>query len=620
MHDAHFSFIPLLVVVALAFLVPVLLSPIKRFGIPVVVGEIVAGIIFGRSGFDVIKTGIVLQVLSVFGFAYLMFLSGLEINFSEAAAGRRGLGRRRLVRNPFFVGGTMFVLSAALSLLAGFELTRQGLVGDPWIMALILTTTSLGVVAPVLKERGLTANEYGQTILVSALLADFVTILLISAYVLYIGHGANSRVLLVLVLFAVFVAVYRIGARFKRHAPARRIMQALSTATAQIRVRAAFAVALVFMALSESLGIANILGAFLAGVIISLLSGGGGASMLREKLDAIGYGFFIPIFFIMVGVKFDLAALLGSRTTLLLVPILIGLAYAVKFASVLVMGIGYRWRETFAAGALLSARLSFIVAVATIGLEMGVISEAVNSAIILVSVVTCTLSPILFSLMLPRKHRAGDQVFIVGARPEAESLAQRLKSHDLDVALVKDLKLPGAAEGAGEDSRANLLERMREAGMADAAAVVVMAEDGADNLNIARLAREVFATRDVIAWVGNPADNSRFREAGVRIVNPQYSTLLMLEGLVINPAALSVGADPGEDQDVQVVKLQNQLLVGRQIKQFGLPASVRVLRIERGDASLVPEMTTVLQANDTLTLSGEKSELDACARLFARRW
>ncbi|MGH8224522.1 MAG: cation:proton antiporter, partial [Gammaproteobacteria bacterium] len=277
MHEANFSFVPLLIVVALAFAVPVLLSPIKRYGIPVVVGEIVAGIIFGHSGFNLIQTDVVLQVLSVFGFAYLMFLSGLEINFSEAGAVRRGLGRQRLVRNPFFVGAAMFVVSAALSLAAGFELTRQGLTKDPWIMAMILTTTSLGVVAPVLKERGLTAHRFGQSILMSALLADFVTILLISAYVLYLGHNANARVLLVLVLFAVFVVVYRIGTRFQRHAPARRIMQALSTATAQIRVRGAFAVTLVFMALAESLGIVNILGAFLAGVIISLLSGSGGS-------------------------------------------------------------------------------------------------------------------------------------------------------------------------------------------------------------------------------------------------------------------------------------------------------------------------------------------------------
>lgn len=618
MHGTHFSFIPLLIVVALAFIVPVLLAPIKRYGIPVVVGEIFAGIVFGRSGFDFIHTDVVLQVFSVFGFAYLMFLSGLEINFSDATGSSRGLGQRRLVRNPFFVGGSMFAASAALSLLAGFVLTHYGLAEDPWIMAMILTTTSLGVVAPVLKERGLMANALGQSILVSALLADFVTILLISAYVLFLGDGANTRVLLVLILFAVFVVVYRIGARFQRHASARRIMQVLSTATAQIRVRAAFAVVLIFMGLSESLGIQNILGAFLAGVIISLLSGSGG-SMLREKLDAIGYGFFIPIFFIMVGANFDLAALLSSRTSLLLAPILIGLAYAVKFASVLVMLPGYRWRETFAAGAILSARLSFIVAVAEIGLQMGVISEAVNSDIILVAVVTCTFSPILFSLILPRKHRAGDRVFVVGTRPEAESLAKRLKGHDMDVALINDPKVAGVREETGDETRASLLERLRGAGIADAGTVVAMAEDGAINLNIARLAREVFATRDVIAWVGNPADNARYREVGVRIVNPQYSTLLMLEGLVINPAALSVGSDPAVNQEVQVVKLQNLLLAGQQVRHIGLPAGVQVLRIERGDAMLVPEQVTVLQTNDTLTLSGEKNEVDTFARLFARR-
>ena len=619
MHGAQFSFIPLLIVVALAFLVPLLLTPIKRYGIPVVVGEIVAGIVFGRSGFDLIKPDVVLQVLAVFGFAYLMFLSGLEINFSETAGARKGLGRQRLARNPFFVGGAMFAVSAALSILSGFVLVRAGLAGDPWIMAMILTTTSLGVVAPVLKERGLTANAFGQTILVSALLADFMTILLISAYVLFVGAGANVRVLFVLVLFAAFMAIYRIGTRFQRHAPARRIMQALSTATAQIRVRGAFALVLIFMALSETLGIANILGAFLAGIIISLLSGAG-AGMLREKLDAIGYGFFVPIFFIMVGVRFDLAALLASRSSLLLVPVLIVLAYAVKFFAVIVMRPGYRWREALAAGALLSARLSFIVAVAEIGLELGVISKALNSDIILVAVVTCTLSPILFSQILPRKHRVGDRVFVIGTRAEAKSLAERLQTHDMNVTLINDPKVAGAREEAVEETRASLLERLRGAGIADARTVVAMAEDGAINLNIARLAREVFATRDVIAWVGNPADNARFREAGIRIVNPQYSTLLMLEGLVINPAALSVGADPGEDQEVQVVKLQNQFLAGRQVRHLGLPGSVRILRIERGDATLMPEQTTVLQVNDTLTLSGEKSEADAFSRLFARRW
>lgn len=618
MHQAQFSFVPLLIVIALAFAVPVALSPIKRYGIPVVVGEILAGILFGHSGLGLIQTDPVLQVLSVFGFAYLMFLSGLEINFAEAASGRRGLAHRRLVRNPFFVGTSMFVISAGLSYLAGLELTRHGLARDPWIMAMILTTSSLGVVAPVLKERGLTTVKFGQSILIGALLADFITILLVSAYVIYLHHGANPRVLLVLVLLAVFMAAYRMGTRFQRYPPVRRIMRALSTATAQIRVRAALFITLIFMALSESLGIANVLGAFLAGVTISLLSGRG-VSLLREKLDAIGYGFLIPIFFIMVGARFDLSALSDAPRSLILVPVLIGLAYGVKFASVLVMRLGYSWRETFAAGALLNARLSFIVAVATIGVELGVIPPAVNSAIILVAVVTSTLSPILFSQILPRKHRVGSRVFVIGSRPEAETLAQRLQEqHDLDVLLVRDPGTSGTPSSS-EQSRAGLLERLREAGMGDAGTVVAMAEESPVNFDIVRLARNVFATRDIIAWVGNPADSQRYREAGVRIVTPQYSTLLMLEGMVTNPSALSVGADPGENQEVQVVKLRNPLLAGRAIRETGLWPEVQVIRIDRGDATLVPETATVVQVNDALTLSGAKADVDAAARLLARR-
>lgn len=618
MHAAQLSFIPLLIVSALAFLVPLVLAPVKRFGIPVVVGEIIAGIVFGQSGLNWIHDDTVLQVLSVFGFAYLMFLSGLEINFSEARTTRAAAARSQLTTNPFVVGAVMFTLSAGLSLAIGLTMVRFGVAHDPWIMAMVLTTTSLGVVAPVLKERSLTTSNFGQAILVSALLADFLTILFISAYVLLLGDGANTRVLLVLVLFAAFIGAWRIGTRFREHAPARRVMQALSTATAQIRIRGAFAIILVFMGLSDSLGVANILGAFLAGVIISLLSRNSG-SMLREKLDAIGYGFLIPIFFIMVGVKFDLSALLASRSTLLMVPILIIAAYVVKLLPALIMRFGFNWRETLASGLLLSARLSFIVAVAQIGMEMGVISEAVDAAIILVAIVTCTVSPIAFSRMLPRKHQVGDKVFIIGSRPEAEGLVERLAGHDIQAVRIAGTEPDDRDRHTPEENRAMLLERLRAAGVTEAGTIVVMSQNATQTIKIARLARDVFNTRNVIAWVEHPADNAQLRDTGVRIVNPQYSTLLMLEGLVINPAALSGSSDPDAQQEVRVVKLQNPSLVGHAIRDLGLPDSVRILRVDRGNNALVPELSTEIQANDTLTLSGEKTEVDLCARLFARR-
>ena len=618
MHHADLSFIPLLIVAALAFLVPLVLAPVKRFGIPVVVGEIIAGIVFGQSGLDWIHDDKVLQVLSVLGFAYLMFLSGLEINFNEARTTRAAAARSRLATNPFFVGSVMFALSAVLSLAAGFAMVHFSVAHDPWIMTMVLTTTSLGVVAPVLKERGLTTSHFGQAILVSALLADFLTILFISAYVLLIGDGANVRVLLVLVLFAAFIGVWRLGTHFKSHAPARRMMQALSTATAQIRVRGAFAVILIFMGLSDSLGVANILGAFLAGVIISLLSSNS-SSMLREKLDAIGFGFLIPVFFIMVGVKFDLAALMASEGTLLMVPILILAAYAVKLLPTLVLRFGFNWRETMASGVLLSARLSFIVAVAQIGLEMGVINEAIDAAIILVAVVTCTVSPVVFSRILPRKHQVGDKVFVIGSRPEVESLMERLKGHDLEPVRIAGTEPEDRDRHTPEENRARLLERLREAGLTEAGTVVVMSQNAAQTIKIARLARDVFNTRNVIAWVGNPADNAQLRDSGVRIVNPQYSTVLMLEGLVINPAALPAGFGSDDTQEVRVVKLQNPSLASQTIRELALPSSIRILRIDRGGNALVPELGTEVQANDTLTLSGDKAEVDLISRQFARR-
>lgn len=138
----------------------------------------------------------------------------------------------------------------------------------------------------MLKERGLIEVAYGQALLVAALIADFATILLVSGYAM-LRVGATVDLLLILVLLVVFAAVWRLAERARSNPPARRLMHALSSATSQIRVRGSMALALIFIALAESLGIENILGAFLAGSIVSLLSGSE-SSVLREKLDAIG--------------------------------------------------------------------------------------------------------------------------------------------------------------------------------------------------------------------------------------------------------------------------------------------------------------------------------------------
>ncbi len=619
------SFIPLLVVIGLAFLVPLMLSRVKGLVIPIVVGEIIAGMVIGKSGLRLVEDNFLLEVLAILGFAYLMFLSGLEIDFSEVS-GRETAGRlsgfQRWFSNPFVIGGTLFALTLTGSTAASFYLRSRGLIDDPWIMALILSTTSLGVVVPVLKERGLSSESLGQFILVSSLIADFASILLISVYVLLRSQGLTLDILLVLVLFIAFVAAYRMAYHLRRHLPAERIFEELSSATSQIRLRGSFALALVFIALAESLGIENILGAFLAGVIVSLLSEGEG-TILRQKLDAVGYGFFIPIFFIMVGVGFDLPALLSSRSALLLVPILLGIAYAVKFVPALIYRTRYSWRETLAAGALLSSRLSLIIAAAAIGLQLGAISEAVNSAIILVAIITCTLSPIIFNRLVPEQSRGRDRVLVVGSRKSAALLTRRLREHDLNALLIcgdEDQHRQALALGIPSicHSCDTLSSALREAKIDQAKAVVAMEENDEDNLRICRMARQVYRVENVVSWVRDPAQNIRFRSLGVRVVNPAYSTVLIMESMVLSPDAFSMTLDVDELREVREVKLQNRDLIGRRLSELNLPGDVIVLMIERGGDILIPDRETALRANDTLTLVGADGDLDIAVRLFAR--
>jgi Kef-type K+ transport system membrane component KefB len=159
-----------------------------------------------------------------------------------------------------------------------------------------------------------------------------------------------------------------------------------------------------FVVLSQWVGAEIILGAFLAGAAISLISHQESRT-LESKLSAIGFGFLIPIFFIHTGASFDLEKITDTPRGLMLVPILIVSAYAVKMLPALLYARVYDLRAALAAGVLLSSRLSLIIAAAAIGVRVGAVSEAVATAVILVAVFTCTLSPTLFGKL----HRTADQ-------------------------------------------------------------------------------------------------------------------------------------------------------------------------------------------------------------------
>ena len=624
MNAHNFSFVPLLIVVVLAFIVPVLLGRFRKLGIPVVVGEILAGMLLGKSGFNLIREDHVLSILSILGFSLLMFLSGLEIDFAslfDVSTKKRSGVLPRLLSNPLVFGLILFMLTLGGAFITGLIVHRLDLVSEPWIITLVLSTTSLGVVVPVLKEHGFSGNPFGQRILSAALIADFVSILAISIYVLLRSQGLTVEILLILVLFAVFVAVHRLTALFQKHLPTEKILERLASPTSQIKLRGALALALVFIALADSLGIENILGAFLAGVILSLASSGS-TSALRHKLDGIGYGFFIPIFFVMVGVRFDLPALLESREAVMLVPFMVLAAYLIKLIPSLLFRVFFSWRETLSAGFLLSSRLSLIIAASAIGLELGVISPSLNSSIILVAIITCSFSPIAFSLLNKGKSDIPDQVLIVGNHPMVDFLMQQFKHHGLR---SQNLRLEALYElENGQENNQVLLPQqvlvnaLRENGIEKANSVIVLSEQQDENYRICRLAINYFNIENVISLVKDPVRNSKFRELGVRVVNMIYSTALIIESMALSKDAFSVASDIDEMQEVREVKILNDAIHGKRIAQIDLPDATSILMLIRGSEMITPVAETILQKNDIITLVGEESLVDSALRLFTR--
>jgi Trk K+ transport system NAD-binding subunit len=348
---------------------------------------------------------------------------------------------------------------------------------------------------------------------------------------------------------------------------------------------------------------------------VSALSSGE-SSELSEKLDGIGYGFFVPIFFIMVGVGFDLPALLSSGRALLLVPILIGVAYAVKLVPILIFRFQFSWRETLSAGVLMSARLSLIIAAAAIGLELGVITEAVNSAVILVAVITCTLSPVLFGWISPEREER-ERIIVIGPRSSAELLTRRLREHEYETVLIPAKDIEGISENGPEETYRSVLE---EAGAEKAHTVIAMRHSDQENLRLCRVAHNDYGVENVISWVQNPALNDDFRKCGARVTNPAYSAVLTMESMVLSPGTFSMTADVDQMQEVREVRVTNSGLHGRTLDTLSLPGEVLVFMIERDGGVMVPDHVPgheiALQENDIVTLAGDPEEVNAAVRYF----
>ena len=376
------AFTNLLAVTVIALLAPLLLGLAPALRLPAVVLEIIAGVVVGPQGLDWVEVDVPVSIVALLGLAFLLFLAGLEIDVHRL---------RGQVLRLALLG---YVATVVLGLCVGVGVEVAGWASSPALVAVTLSATSLGLVVPVLKDTGRIDSGLGQAVVAAASVADFAAIVLLSLLFSTSGGDTGSR----LVLLGAFAALVATAATVVGYvAGSRRLeltLTRLQDTTAQIRVRAAVVLLVAFVALAEQFGLESILGAFMAGAVVGLVDRNSVSHPnFRVKLEAIGYGFLIPVFFVTSGLRLGLSGLAENPSALAHVPAFAVALLLVRGLPALLFGRIFDRRAVLAAGLLQATSLPFIVTATRIGVLTGLLDGVTAAALVCAGLLSVILFP-----------------------------------------------------------------------------------------------------------------------------------------------------------------------------------------------------------------------------------
>ncbi|KEZ52294.1 MULTISPECIES: monovalent cation:proton antiporter family protein [Metabacillus] len=606
MHGASFS--SLVIVLLAAFITPLILHRFKIKVMPVVVAEIIIGIVIGKSGFDLVQQDMWLETLSMLGFIFLMFLSGLEIDFTAFIGGRKKevLPSGKEAPNTFVVSLLVFAGIFILSLLLSYLFVLIGFIENAFLMTLIISTISLGVVVPTLKDAGIMKSNIGQIILLVAVIADLVTMILLAVFASIYG-GENTNMWLMLILFGAGVALYFIGKTFQ----SRSFIETLSKGTIQIGTRAVFTLIIVLVALSETIGAENILGAFLAGVLVSLLSPN---KEMVQKMDSFGYGFLIPIFFVMVGVDLDIWSLFKDPKILMLIPLLFIALLISKIVPIYLLKRWYDTKTTLAAGFLLTSTLSLVIAAATIGERVNVIDSQMSGALILTAVLTSIFTPIGFKKLFPEKlgSKKKLKVAFIGANQMTLPVTRELNPNLYETIIYHthvDKNEQQIAESLFQIEELDdySIETLQDKGVFDSDILIAATGDEDANAEIALMAKELEVER-VIASIASPLLDEQLKAKNIDVFSVLLSTKTLLRALIEAPGIMKILTH--SESALYQIKMNNRRYDGMVLRSFPFTGDVIFVRIFRENESIVPHGDTELKRGDLLILTGSSEYID----------
>jgi Kef-type K+ transport system membrane component KefB len=387
----NISFGSVALVAAVAVVAPLAIG-FSGLRLPAIVLEILLGIAIGPQALGWASVDEPVTVLSRLGLAFLLLLAGLEIDFARL--------RGRLLRITSFAFAVSFVFAVAV----GYVLRAGGLVRSPLLIAIILSATGLGIVLPILKDAGETSTSFGQVIVAAASLAEVLPIVLLSLFFSGESGGLGSKLVL-LVGFFLFVAAVGVAILgLQRSMRVSVLLIRLQDTTAEIRVRGAFLLLALFVVLASRFGLEAILGAFLAGATLKLVDRDEGMThaFFHRKLEAAGFGVFVPFFFVSTGIGLDVRSLFAGGSALARVPLFLAALLLVRaLPAFLYRPLAERGGQLVAGGLLQATSLSIPIVAGQIGVDLGLIRPINYVALVAAGLVSVVVFP-LVSLTLLR--------------------------------------------------------------------------------------------------------------------------------------------------------------------------------------------------------------------------
>lgn len=594
----------LLIVLFAALMIPLIMARFNVTTVPTAIAEIIVGIVLGQTGLNVVQTGADnLNYLSSLGVILLIFLSGMEIDFDLFQTKKHVTTE---TANPLKVASGAFLSILISSFLLAWLLKAVGLFNDISLATILFSTIALGVVIAALKEKELLSKPYGQAILLTAVLGEVIPLVALSVYASLNGGHAGKIWLISLIFLAAIILLKRFRGIY-------RFFNDIDKTTTQLDIRLAFFLVFTLVTIAETVGAENILGAFLAGIVMKLLRP---REATQEKLTSIGYGFFIPIFFITTGAKLNLRTLLSDPKTMLLIPLLFLFFMLAKSALFFVFRKQFSSANALASSFLSATTITLVLPTLKVARNLQVITEQQAGAFTLAAVLCCIISPILFNKLFKPQDEATvkTRVTFIGTNILTVPVAQQLSKGWYEVKMFTDLPENYRTYNS-EVHDVQLLDQLdetslRAAGAFDTEILVLGYLDHDLNYQLAQLAVKQEIPRVIARFESHNVQDEKYdilKQQGVELFNTFEVNLSLLREMIESPTTLKMLKDT--ESGLFEIIVHNRRFTGIPLQQLPLIDEITISRIYRNGNFIAPRGDTIIEYQDHLIFTGNKKAI-----------